>query len=115
MVEQIKEQFDRMQAETPDLYQFLNNFRNWVNAVVVNYEIFLEDNWFDDKTTIEYTFRSLDTFNIVVFAEDEYENHRDEKGVWHLGKYIKTYWTVVDPWQEIAHFIAENGSPRYLE
>ncbi len=115
MAETLKAKFDQIQAQSEDLYQFLNNYRDWVNNNVVNYEIYLEDEWFDDKTVIEYTFRCLDTLNILVFAQDDYQNHRDEKGVWHLGEYTTTYWTVDHPWQQIEAFIQENPAPRYRE
>ncbi len=104
-------QFDQFQAELTDLYEVLNQYRTWFNGHVANYEIFLEDNWFEAHTTIEYTFRCLDTFNILVVAEDDYLNSRDEKGVWHLGQYQSTRWTVEQPWEEIMAFFAENTMP----
>lgn len=110
----LKAQFEALQAQNEDLYHFLNHFRHWVNEHLVNYEIFLEDNWFEDKTTIEYTLRCLDTFNIVVFAEDTYKNYRKE-GTWHLGDYVKTDWTVGAPWQILETFIQENTPPRYQQ
>lgn len=111
MIERIKQEFYSQLEQADDLYQFLNRFREWVNNTVVNYEIFLEDNWFEDKTTIEYTWRCLDTFNILVVAEDEYQNYI-EKGTWHLGQYVKTYWVVDDPWEATASFFAQNTPPR---
>jgi len=112
-IHKIQSQFETFQAEFTDLYEVLNHYRNWFNAHIANYEIFLEDNWFDAHTTIEYTFRSLDTFNILVVAEDDYHNSRDEKGVWHLGAYQSTRWTLENPWDAILDFIAENGTPRF--
>lgn len=115
-MDRIRQEFDRLLAMEPDLYAALNAFRDWTNAHVANYEIFLEDNWFDDgRTTIEYTFRSLESFNIEVFAEDTYGNHRDAKGIWHLGAYVRTDWTVPDPGAVIAQFLADNGSPRFRD
>jgi hypothetical protein len=110
----IQQQFERQFAESPDLYHFLNDFRDWVGQNLLNYEIFLEDNWFEDKTTIEYTWRCLDTFNIRVIAEDEYQNYRNQ-GTWHLGAYVKTYWTVEAPWDSTAAFFAENTVPRFKQ
>jgi len=115
MTHRIQAQFEHLQGKYGNLYDFLNHFRAWVNDNTVNYEVFLEDNWFDAHTTIEYTFRCLETFNILVFAEDEYKNSRDEKGVWHLGEYQKTRWTLENPWEAIAAFIAENTPPRFKQ
>lgn len=109
----IKTQFEKLQSETSDLYHFLNHFRDWVNQVAVNYEIFLEDEWFENRTTIEYTLRCLDTLNTLVFAKDDYHNSRDAKGVWHLGAYITTYWTIETPWDVIEAFILDNEPIRY--
>lgn len=111
LTEDIKAKFTELEEGSESLYEFLNRYRDWFNAHVKNFEIFLEDNWFEDKTTIEYTIRSLDTFNIKVFAEDEYKNWRDDK-TWHLGDYVKTYWTVDDPWGEIETFLKENPEPK---
>jgi hypothetical protein len=102
----VKEKYDTLQAESPDLYHFLNGFRDWFNGAVQNYEVYLEDNWFEDKTTIEYILKSSDTFNIQVLAEDEYENYRDN--IWNLGNYVTTYWLVEQPWEVIEQFISEN-------
>jgi hypothetical protein len=113
MVNQIQAQYEKLQAESGNLYQFLNRFRDWVNQSLVNYEIFLEDNWSPGTTTIEYTFRSLDTFNELVFAKDEYHNSRDKKGIWHLGEYVSTRWMLENPWDHMAQFFVENGPPRY--
>lgn len=107
----IKTQFEQCQAQSADLYQVLNALRDWFDKNVVNYEVYLEDNWFEDKTTIEYTLRCLDTLNTLVIAEDEYQNNRDNN-VWNLGKYVKTYWTVEEPWAAIEQFIRENPLPR---
>lgn len=115
MLNPIKEQFNRLQAVTSDLYHFLNSFRDWFNGALINYEIYLEDNWFEDKTTIEYTLRCLDTFNILIVAEDEYKNYRDSKGIWHLGEYVKTYWLVENAWEKMEAFIQENTPPRFRE
>jgi len=111
LIQDIKTRFEAEQAQAEDLYAFLNRFRDWFNRYCVNYEIYLEDNWFDDKTTIEYTFRCKDTLEILVFAEDEYQNHRDEKGVWHLGDYVKTYWTIDEPWEAFERFFQDNPLP----
>ncbi len=91
-----------------DLYQFLNRFRDWLNEHLVNYELYLEDEWFEDKTTIDYILRSLDTLNDVILAQDEYLNNRDEKGVWHLGTYQKTRWLVEEPLQVMKTFFQAN-------
>lgn len=106
-------QFRAFQASHSDLYACLNAFRDWVNAHCVNYEVYLEDNWFENKTTIEYIVRCLTTFNIVTVAEDEYENSTAD-GTWHLGAYVKTYWTVDDPEDVIKTFIEANEPVRYL-
>lgn len=109
----VKEQFERLQSETSDLYQFLNFFRDWINKTLTNYEIFLEDSWTEGTTIIEYTFKSFETFNSLVFAHDEYRNSQDRKGVWHLGEYVSTSWVVDEPWEKIASFFQENGEPQY--
>jgi hypothetical protein len=111
LIQRIKAQFEAQQAQTTDLYDLLNRFRDWFNCHCANYEIYLEDNWFEDKTTIEYTLRCRDTLEILIFAEDEYGNHRDEKGVWHLGDYVKTYWTIDVPWEAFERFFQENPPP----
>ncbi len=108
----IRDKFEQLRSESTDLYQFLNAFRDWVNASIVNYEVYLEDNWFEEKTTIEYIFRCLSTFNILVFAEDHYNNYRAD-GVWNLGEYVTTQWVVGDPWDEIVTFFEANEPPRF--
>ncbi len=113
LMQEIEREFRRLQSETPDLYHSLNQFRDWLNQKTINYEIFLDDNWYDNKTIIEYTLRSLDTFDSLVFAEDEYLSSRDEKGVWHLGAYVKSYWTLENCWDQFVAFIEKNGPPRY--
>jgi hypothetical protein len=116
MVDQIHAYFQTLQSGyQSDRYALLNAFRDWINQNLLNYEMFLEDNWFDDHTTIEYTLRSLDTFNIQVIAEDTYHNHRDDKGVWHLGHYIETHWTVPDPEQTLSEFLESNSPPRFRD
>jgi hypothetical protein len=112
VLNQIQEQFHAFQAQDEDLYVLLNHFRDWVNQTLANYELFLEDTWFDGRTTLEYTLRCLDTFNILVVAEDEYTNFRDSQ-TWHLGPYVRTYWIVDDPWGAMAQFIQENPEPRF--
>ncbi len=111
VLEHIQLRFQALKLANEDLYEFLNQFRDWFNVALANYEIFLEDNWFDGKTTLEYTLRCLDTFNIVVFAEDEYRNFRDTQ-TWHLGPYVRSYWVVDDPWETIVQFINNNTVPR---
>lgn len=113
-VHQIHTEFVHRCQASDDLYVVLNGFREWVNEHLKNYEIYLEDEWYDDKTTIEYTLRCLDTLNILIFAADEYSNHRDEKGVWHLGDYRRSEWLLKPVWEHIQSFIKENTEPKLL-
>ena len=110
----LKAEFDTRCKNSHDLYVVLNGFREWVNEHLKNYEIYLEDEWYDDKTTIEYTFRCLDTLNIIIFAADEYSNHRDEKGVWHLGDYRRSEWLLTPVWDHLEQFINENTALKLL-
>lgn len=94
-----------------DLYQGLNNYRNWFNKTFKNYEIMLEDDWdFENgKTGIEYFLRCLQTLNISVpFAVDWYESTKDAKGVCHLGDYQKTEWLITDFSEFLTQFVQAN-------
>lgn len=102
------EQFEKIVSNNSDLYTSLNAFRDWFNKNIQNYELILDDEWFEDKTTIEYQLRCLDTFNIMPLAIDEYENEKDAKGVWHLGAYKRTVWLTDNPVECIQLFVNEN-------
>ena len=103
------EQFNVLVLNNTDLYTGLNAFRDWFNQNIQNYEFILDDEWFEEKTTIEYQLRSLDTFNIIPLAVDTYENNRDNRGVWHLGKYQSTEWMIENPAQSIQQFIVNKA------
>jgi hypothetical protein len=107
-LEKIQLQYQTLEVTyAEDLYAFWNAYRDWFNTHVNNYELYLEDNWFETTTTIEYILRSLDTFNIVILAEDTYANEV-VKGVWHLGAYQFTRLIVTNPLSEITLFIGQN-------
>ncbi|MCA9841146.1 MAG: hypothetical protein KC475_03415 [Cyanobacteria bacterium HKST-UBA03] len=123
MIDAIKQAFETMVlAESGPLYDRLTAFRSWFNAHVANYELYLEDEWYDGYTVIEYLLRSLDTLSSsAALAGDRYSNQRDAKGVWHLGTYRDTVWlsvatdTTTDTdthvWAVIQAFFEENGPP----
>lgn len=105
-----KSQFDALFTPGTDLYMALNAYRDWFNPRVANAEIYLEDNWFKDKTTIEYILRSLETLDFVILAEDVYGNFIAE-GTLQLGPYQSSHWVVDDPWAEIETFFTQNPLP----
>lgn len=79
---------------TADRYTNLNAVRDWVNATFPAVELYLEDVWnehAEGETHFEYILRSRKTLEETpVLAVDVYHNHRDEKGVWHLGDYMES-------------------------
>jgi len=107
----LKAEFDRVFTPEADLYTALNAYRDWFNPKFANAEIYLEDNWFTDKTTIEYTLRSLDTLDFVILAEDEYDNFIAD-GTIQLGPYRSSHWVVPAPWAEIERFFSRNPLPQ---
>jgi hypothetical protein len=96
---------------SPDIYVQLNALRDWVNANIPGFELYLEDVWNekqDGETHIEYILRSRRTLNETdVLGYDIYLNHRDAKGVWHLDDYVKSVRLLDDPGVIIA-FIQAN-------
>ena len=113
MFSEITAQYNKLVLNKPDLYKALNDYCKWFNNAIENYQFILDDEWFEGKTTIEYQLRSLDTFNIVSLAVDNYENHKDNSGVWHLGNYQNTQWLVPEPLQNIHIFIKQNTVPQF--
>jgi hypothetical protein len=77
-----------------DLYIALNNTRDWVNANLPGFELYLEDVWnehVEGETWFEYILRSRKTLNETsAIGYDVYRNHQDQKGVWHLDDYVKS-------------------------
>ncbi len=91
-----------------DLYTRLNQARNWFNANVSGFEIYLEDEWDvyeEGQTWFDYNLRSLKSKDeLPPLASDVYLNHRDEMGVWHLGDYQSSHLRLQD-WGRIKHFL----------
>jgi hypothetical protein len=77
-----------------DLYERLNNVRNWVNAHFPTFELYLEDVWNDHvpgETHFEYILRSRKTLDETpALGYDIYKNHQDTNGVWHLDDYTNS-------------------------
>lgn len=98
---------------TPDLYQNLNALRAWFNAQFPEFELYLEDVWNDrlpGKTCFEYIVRSrLTKDETEPLAFDQYTNHRDAKGVWHLGDYEQSIVLMTDL-TPVVHFVTANAS-----
>jgi hypothetical protein len=94
--------------DAEDLYTRLNQARNWFNTTVSGFEIYLEDEWDlyqDGQTWFDYNLRSLNTKDeLPPLASDVYLNHRDEKGVWHLGNYQSSHLRLED-WARIQRFL----------
>ena len=97
------------------MYTALNNWRQWFNTTICNYELILEDDWYkiEGITTIEYDLCSLETKELLPLAQDTYLSHQDAKGVWHLGDYQRTEWLVEVTQVEtlIQDFFDKNGMP----
>lgn len=111
-IEHIHHRFEADLAQGPTLYEALNRFRGWFNDHVANYELYLEDQWYDGRTVIEYLFRSLDTLSSSIpLAGDTYLNSIDPKRFFNLGDYQSTDWMVQDPWGEMLAFFLENPAP----
>ncbi|MEM0952391.1 MAG: hypothetical protein AAGI66_09675 [Cyanobacteria bacterium P01_H01_bin.74] len=91
-----------------DPYDGMNAMRHWVNDHFDGFELYLEDEWnvrTEGETHLEYILRSRKTLNeTAVIAYDAYYNHRDAKGVWHLGNYIQTVVLMHDR-SILAHFL----------
>ncbi|MBX2860883.1 MAG: hypothetical protein KTR14_06595 [Vampirovibrio sp.] len=98
-------------TSSEDGYVRMNRLRDWFNETVPRYEIYLEDVWneaVDGETHIEYILRSLGTLNETSpLGYDVYNNHRDDRGVWHLDDYVKTVQHIQSS-QIITDFIHEN-------
>jgi hypothetical protein len=94
--------------EAEDLYTRLNQARNWFKANVSGFEIYLEDEWDvyeEGQTWFDYNLRSLQSKDeLPPLASDVYLNHRDDKGVWHLGDYQSSHLRLHD-WGRIQHFL----------
>ena len=84
-----------------DLYKRLNATRDWFNANVPGFDLYLEDAWNDyeeGETWFEYNLRSLDTYNETApIAFDVYKNHQDSGGVWHLDDYQYSRLEIASP------------------
>lgn len=94
-----------------DLYVQLNRLRDWVNAHVPGFELYLEDEWNKRElgfTDLEYHLRSKRTYNeLGPLGYDRYHNHRDAKGVWHLDDYVVSV-KLMDGIDTLVDFIQEN-------
>lgn len=95
----------------PDLYDRLNALRDYVNANLPEFELYLEDVWNDHQwgeTWFEYILRSLRTKDETPpLGYDIYKNHQDAKGVWHLDNYIESHATIDHP-KQLMPFILAN-------
>lgn len=92
-----------------DLYEALNNTRNWVNANLGDeFELYLEDVWNDHQegeTWFEYILRSRKTYDETPpIGYDIYKNHQDGRGVWHLDDYVRSV-RLVDDAAPLVDFI----------
>lgn len=90
--EEFCQKIESLFADTQmDLYDQLNAMRDWVNVHYPDFELYLEDTWNEreeGQTELEYILRSRKTLNETeVLGFDAYKNHKDNKGVWHLGDY----------------------------
>lgn len=94
-----------------DLYDRLNNLRDWINVRFPDFDFYLEDVWNENvagETHFEQILRSRKTLNETrVLAYDVYVNHQDDGGVWHLGDYQHSVLVMNDP-KEIVDFIQAN-------
>ena len=107
--EQIVEQLQALiSTESGDLYTRLNQARNWFNETVLGFEIYLEDEWDvyeEGQTWFDYNLRSLKSKDeLPPLASDVYLNHRDDRGVWHLGDYQSSHLRLQD-WARVQHFL----------
>jgi hypothetical protein len=91
-----------------DWYVRMNALRDWVNANVPDFELYLEDVWnerTEGETHFEYILRSRRTFNETPpLAYDVYKNHQDRNGVWHLDDYQHTV-VLMNGVEELVDFI----------
>ena len=96
---------------SPDIYAHMNALRDWVNAHILEVELYLEDVWNETvpgETHFEYLLRSRRTLNeIGPLAHDVYLNHQDARGVWHLDDYQHSVRHMRDP-QVIIDFVHTN-------
>jgi hypothetical protein len=96
-----------------DLYHRLNQARDWFNASVSGFEIYLEDEWnvyAEGQTYFDYCLRSLETKDeLPPLASDIYLNHQDAGGVWHLGAYQSSYLRI-DDWNHVLYFLKYHRS-----
>ncbi len=90
----VRRHLDALITATEDRYTNFNAVRDWVNATFPTVELYLEDVWnehVEGETHFEYILRSRQTLEETpVLAVDVYQNHRDGKGVWHLGDYVES-------------------------
>ncbi len=97
-----------IENEEIDLYTRLNQARNWFNAHVQDFEIYLEDEWNvyeEGQTWFDYNLRSLlSKDELPPLASDVYLNHQDDGGVWHLGDYQSSHLRI-DSWETVEHFL----------
>ncbi len=100
--------------ESFDLYTRLNQMRDWFNAHVEGFEIYLEDEWNhyqEGQTWFDYNLRSLISKDeLPPLASDVYLNHQDEGGVWHLGDYQSSHLRITS-WEPIIHFLKTHRPP----
>jgi len=106
--------YQAMQAcldSSPDIYVQLNALRDWVNAHYPDFELYLEDVWnekTEGETHFEYILRSRRTLNETdVLGYDIYQNHQDNKGVWHLDDYVSSV-RLIDSPEPLLTFISQN-------
>ncbi len=89
----------------------LNQLRDWVNANLPDFELYLEDVWNEHvpgETRFEYILKSRKTRNETPpLGYDVYKNHQDAKGVWHLDDYQYTVRDFKGP-DELITFIQAN-------
>jgi hypothetical protein len=106
---QITKSLTDLQQSYADDYERMNAIRNWVNANFPDFELYLEDVWNErtaGETHLEYILRSRVTLNETdIIAYDRYNNHQDEKGVWHLDSYQSTV-VLIEDMQVLAKFLS---------